>query len=502
MIAVVVLSGPFRSMHGLDADRSPSLLPLGDRPALQHIVESLVTQRITSIELIVGYAPERVEELLGTGDRWGCTFRYHLATDPKRPYRSLNVIAGLNASPWLLVHAERFPCVEFPHSTTRSILYCDSLRSENEAAEPSFSSSPTWGGTAVVSPAEDVASLAGYSYDELCHYFEHRDEHVAVERTVTDHWIDVSTPARLLESQRRLLDKTLQGLLISGAERESGVWIARNATIHPSVRITAPIYIGTNSRLSKGVKVGPHVVVGPDCIIDSNTVLEDALVFGGSYVGEALEVHKSIVAHNLLVNVRLDASVDISENFLLGRLDRPRPAGAAGRALQQIVAALLLIVFLPATLLAWLYFVVVRSIGLVTIRPVCLPAETRPLQWQTFYLPCLGEGAWAAPRPAGWSALCRQFLPGLFAAVGGHIALVGLPPRTPEQISALAKDWRAMVLDGRAGLITEASVAVTDPEDEMQLYLADAYFTVQQGAAHNARLALKYFARLILPRRK
>ena len=95
MIGVIVLSGPFAGMHGLDAQRSPSLLPLGDRPALQHIVESLVTQGITNIELIVDHGPERVEALLGNGDRWGCTFRYHLPAQPDRPYRSLKIIQGL-----------------------------------------------------------------------------------------------------------------------------------------------------------------------------------------------------------------------------------------------------------------------------------------------------------------------------------------------------------------------------------------------------------------------
>src|ERR1700679_2445933 len=113
MTGVIVLSGPFPGMHGLDAHRSPSLLPLGDRPALQHIVESLVTQGITSIELIVDHGPERVEALLGNGDRWGCSFRYHLAAQPDRPYRSLKVIPGISTEPWVLIHAERYPCVDF-----------------------------------------------------------------------------------------------------------------------------------------------------------------------------------------------------------------------------------------------------------------------------------------------------------------------------------------------------------------------------------------------------
>jgi hypothetical protein len=507
MIAVIVLSGPFAGMHGLDADRSPSLLPLGDRPALQHIVESLVTQGIRSIELIVGHAPQRVEELLGTGDRWGCTFRYHLAADPEQPYRSLNVIAGLEDESWLLIHAERYPCVDFPKANSqKSALYYKSAEAlPREVERGVLNIAPraaAWGGTAVVSVAEDIAAFANCGYTELCDHFEHRAPEAAVERIITDHWIDVSNPSHLLESQRRLLDKTLEGLLISGAEREPGVWIARNATIHPSVRITAPIYIGTNTQLGKGVRVGPHAVVGPDCIVDSNTAVDDALIFAGSYVGEGLELHKAIVAHNLLVNVRLDVSVDISENFLLGRLDRPRPVGVAGRMLQRLIAALLLLLFLPVTLLSWVFYALIRKVGFRSIRAVCLPTDARPVQWETFALPCLGVDAWAVSRPAGWNAFCRQFLPGLFAVVSGRLMLVGLPPRTPEQITQLAEDWRALVLDGRAGLITEAATAVTDPGDEMQLYLADAYYSVQQGFAHNVTLALKYFSRLIVPRRK
>jgi NDP-sugar pyrophosphorylase family protein len=498
MIAVIVLSGPLEGMHGLDAERSSSLLPLGDRPALQHIVESLVTQGITRIELIVGHGPERVEGLLGTGDRWGCNFRYHLASDPIRPYRSLNVIAGLKENAWVLIHAERYPCVDFPiGAPEKSTLYYGTF-SSTEA--PQITS--TWGGTAVLSPEEDIATLANCTYEELCNHFEHPRTEALVDRVTTDSWIDVSSPTCLLKSQWRLLDKTLRGLLISGAEREPGVWIARNATIHPSVRITAPLYIGTNTRLSKGVKVGPRAVIGPDCIVDSNTVIDEALIFEGSYVGEGLEVHKAIVAHNLLVNVRLDASVDISENFLLGRLDRPRPAGAAGRFLQRTVAVLLLLLFLPVTLVSWIFYALFRKAGFTSMTAVCIPADTSPGSWETFRLPCLGADAWSITRPAGWSAFCRQFLPGLFAVVVGRLTLVGMPPRTAEQIAALDDDWRALYLEGRAGLITEAATAITDPNDAMQVYLADAYYSIQRGFSHNLALIAKYFLRLIVPRSK
>ncbi len=112
MIGVIVVPGPSSRMHGLDTERPASLLPLGDRPVLQHIIELLAAQGITSIELIANHAPERIEAMLGNGDRWGCSFRYHLAAQSERPYRSLKIISQTKTEPWVLVHAERYPCVE------------------------------------------------------------------------------------------------------------------------------------------------------------------------------------------------------------------------------------------------------------------------------------------------------------------------------------------------------------------------------------------------------
>jgi NDP-sugar pyrophosphorylase family protein len=502
MIGVIVLSGPFSGMHGLDADRSPSLLPLGDRPALQHIVESLVTQGITSIELIVGHGPERVEQLLGNGDRWGCGFRYHLAAQPDRPYRSLKIISDLATEPWVIIHAERYPCVDFaPRVPGKTHLYYGSFLKAPNDIEGASDAEARWGGTAAMSPSENIDEIANFTFDEFRSYLKERAASGAAEITTTEDWIDVSSPARLLDSQKKLLDKKLRGLLISGAERQPGIWVARNATIHPSAKLTAPIYVGTNTSISKGVKIGPYAVIGPDCIIDSNTVIDQALIFEGSYVGEGLEVHKAIVAHNLLVNVRLDASVDISENFLLGRLDQPQRNGFPGKSLQGIVAVFLILIFLPITILSWIYYVLIRRLPYTSVPMVCLPVDEQPFVLEAFALPCLGEDAWSVARLAGWEAFCRQFLPGLFAVVRGHLNLVGLPPRSIKQVEALPEDWSAIYLAGRAGLITEAAIAATDSTDEMQLYLADAYFSVQQSWSHNISLAAKYFTRLIIPKR-
>ncbi len=101
--------------------------------------------------------------------------------------------------------------------------------------------------------------------------------------------------------------------------------------------------------------------------------------------------------------------------------------------------------------------------------------------------------------PAGWGAFARQFLPGLFAVAAGRLNFVGLPPRSFDEIQKLPEEWRSLYQQGRAGLISEASLAVADENDETGLYLADAFYSAKRSWLHDATLASQYMLRLITP---
>jgi hypothetical protein len=160
---------------------------------------------------------------------------------------------------------------------------------------------------------------------------------------------------------------------------------------------------------------------------------------------------------------------------------------------------LLIVVFLPISLLSLIVFGVLRRLSYTNVQMVQLPARENELTSRGYPLLCLGSDAWVVPRVAGWRTFLRQFLPGLFAVARGRISLVGLPPRTLEEIRRLSPDWRALYLQGGAGLITEAHLAIADPSDETQRYLADAYYAVRRSFPHNLKLAVQYFLRLIVP---
>jgi NDP-sugar pyrophosphorylase family protein len=504
MIAVIFVPWPSPSMHDLDTDQSLSLLALVDRPILQHIIESLVGQGIKSIEIIAGHAPEKIETLLGNGGRWGCSFRFHLASHRDQPYRALKVIERTKTEPWLLIHADRYPCVTFPVDPCSTLtLYFqgqEDFGTEALADQPMSKSLDRWGGTIAFPAGSFGYILSSHTDEELAAYVHQKAESGAAEIFTTTDWIDATTPEALLRMQANLLSRRLNGLGINGIERQPGVWISRNVDMHPTVKLVAPLYIGPNCRIGRAVTLGPNVVVSGGCIVDSTTTIEHSLLMADSYVGEGLELSQTIVDHNLLVNVRLGIKVDVSESFLLGGLRSENRPGVIASSVQSIVAAILILLMVPVYLLSAGYYAMAHKIFYVFIPMARIPLRSGS-RVASYPLLCLGADAWKVHRPAGWTAFTRQFLSGLFAVLAGRISFVGLPPRSADDIERLPNEWRTLYVRGRAGLITEASLAVTHDETT-QLYLADAYYSARRTWLHDLRLASRYFLRLFLPARR
>ena len=147
MIGVIVVPGPKAAMHGLDEHTAASLLPLGDRPILQHLIELLLLQGIRSFEFLVQDKLAQIESHLGDGTRWACQIRYHLCTDSRQPFESLRVIPRVQDEPFLLIHADRFPYLS-PGSCVNETIPVFVFGADGEVHDPTTAD---WTGAALFS---------------------------------------------------------------------------------------------------------------------------------------------------------------------------------------------------------------------------------------------------------------------------------------------------------------------------------------------------------------
>jgi mannose-1-phosphate guanylyltransferase len=126
-----------------------------------------------------------------------------------------------------------------------------------------------------------------------------------------DYWLDIGTPEKYLKANRDAL-AGLVGIDAAGAEQSNRVFIGRGADVDPTAQIAGPCVIGDDVRVEAGAVVGPLASVGTGCVIGASSLIEGSVLHDGVVVGENVNMHASIVG----TDVRIGAATKIAETVI------------------------------------------------------------------------------------------------------------------------------------------------------------------------------------------
>ncbi|MBI3797655.1 MAG: NDP-sugar synthase [Deltaproteobacteria bacterium] len=503
MRAVIIATGEGAAFAPLNERYPTPLLPLVDRPFIQHVVEYLVDQGVHEFDFVLSHLPEKIEHLLGDGTRWGSTFRFHLVGDASRPYRMLpTILPREGQEPLLLGHADRLPQLaladlQLPPQPRMPVVFSWQNPSGPDAAERVPWTGWAWLPYSCLAQCPDEVEepeLASFLLSQA------QAEGTAVE---VPQFLSVQSYDALLAAHHTVLTKQFSGLLLTGRETEEGIWLSRNVSLHPTAKLTPPLYIGENCRIGQGVQLGPNAVIGKNCILDARSTARDSIIFSGSYVGEALELADAIVDKNCLVNVRVGAAISVADNFILGSLSEHHLQHWLTGWLARVAGCGLLVLTWPLLLMTACVLKLIRRGPVWHPREVVrLPASSEEVTWQTFrlwsFLPAAATGT---PNPPSFADGLRhffcRFLPALINITKGDLRFVGVTPRTQAELSVLAPDWRALYVRTKAGIVTEAYITFGSAPTEDELYSAETFYSAMAGFRHDAKLLLAYVGRMV-----
>lgn len=495
MIAVLIA---VTEMTGTDvmADRYPScLLPLMDRPFVQHLVEYFTGQGVTEFRIVACHLPGEIRRALGNGERWGVKISYHLVRDPERPYRLLNSDTLFkNGKNVLLIHGDLLVTVDIgkekpSDESCGPVLY---TRSSGPSGEKGGS---VWTGLAWLNSG--CSASIGRGLDRGTLFSRLLSGEGAGEVTVDSASIIAVRSCRdLVSANKRLLAGEFSGLGRGGRKVQDGVWLSRNISIHPTARLTPPVYVGADCRIDKRVRLGPFSVVGKNCILDKGATVEDSVVFPGSYLGEGVALKNAVVDRNCLVNLGLGTEITVNDDFILGDLGRMEQGGMLKIFVSRFLALALLSFLFPVLGGMLCYRWVAKGEGMFHGDEVVrLPAAMDRTLWKRYTLfrlhPMGMERCNDYGKPAGH--FLYRFLPALINVVKGDLCLVGVVPRTPEEIQALPRDWRSIYLKTGAGIVSEALVKFGSSPSDDELYAAETIYSVSATLFYDAKLLARYF---------
>ena len=327
MLAVIMAGGKGTRLRPLTCDKPKPMVPVANRPLLEHVVHRLVRAGWDQIALTLHYQPEKVEAYFGDGHRFGAKFRYFVEDQPLGTAGSVKAAAGLFDSTFLVAsgdalsdfdlraalafHRERQAAVTIVLSRVESPLEYGVVMADPDGRITRFIEKPGWGevfsdtvntGFYLIEP--EVLSLVprGEAFDFSRDLFPR-----LLERgkrlygfVAEGYWSDIGT----LEQYRRTHIDILAGrvqLDLPGQAIRPGVWAGQGTEIDPDAKVEGPALLGEHCSIERGAEIGAYSVIGDYNLLAYGSSVRRAILWRHVYVGRGAEVKGAIVGDHAMI---------------------------------------------------------------------------------------------------------------------------------------------------------------------------------------------------------
>lgn len=268
-------------------------------------------------------------------------------------------------------------------------------------------------------------------------------------RELLERWFELHVEAlRLREGIGLSIDRELA----------PGVWAGPGAVVHPDAELTAPCWIGPQTRVGARCKLGPNVFVSKRAVIDDDVSAKDAIVCANTYVGRHTDLEMSAAQGGLLVNWKLGVAVRIVEDFILADLS-PR-VNQPGWGERLLAAILKVVVAGPARLWNW---------GRTPVEKTILSGDGRSFAVKTW--------------PCGPLVIRRE--PWLDSVIAGRLKLFGILPRSEADWQLIPAEIRSDLEGAGAGVFALSDLYNCHDPAEPDEWM---HATYQAGAADGSGL--------------
>lgn len=322
------------------------MLPLANRPMMEHVVRLLRDHGFDEIVVTVAFLSAHITTYFGDGSEFGVSITYADEPVPLGTAGSVGNARSTLDETFLVVSGDAVTDIDLTtlwrshHASgaaaTLGLAHVANplefgivITTEDGTIER-FLEKPTWGqvfsdtvntGIYVLDPRVFDYIPEGRSVDFSGDVFPAML--AAGERlvgsVVDGYWEDVGTHEAYLAAHHDALDQRVR-VDIPGFRINDGVWLGEGAEISPEARVLAPVVIGAGSTVEAGTTVGPYAVLGNNVRIRTDAHIERSVIHDNVYGGVRADVRGAIVGRgcNMRNSVRLADGVVLGEQVVLG----------------------------------------------------------------------------------------------------------------------------------------------------------------------------------------
>lgn len=347
MKAVILAGGEGTRLRPLTSNTPKPMMPLANKPMMEHIVNLLSLHGFDEIVVTVAFLANQIRDHFGDGSDFGVTMRYATEDSPLGTAGSVrnaaeelddtflvisgDVLTDIDLTAFVKAHRDAGATASIALKHVENPLEFGIVITQPDGTIERFLEKPTWGevfsdtintGIYVLEPVvfDYIAEgeVVDFSSDVFPALLD--DRHTMLGHVAEGYWEDVGT----LEAYSRAHTDVLDGLVrveIDGFQLGDRRWIGTDVEISPEARIDDPVVIGDSCRIEAGVHLRPYTVLGTDVIVKADAFLERAVLHDHVYVGQGANLRGCVIGRNtdLRSHVRVDEGTVVGDECFVGQ---------------------------------------------------------------------------------------------------------------------------------------------------------------------------------------
>lgn len=312
-------------LRPMTASQPKPLLPVVNRPILEHVLRLLRRHGLTETVITVQFLAALIRNYFGDGDDLGMHLEYATEETPLGTAGSVrNAADVLRDEPFLVISGDALTDIDlgkliaFHHQN--GALVTVALKSVPDPLEfgiviadetgriDRFLEKPTWGqvfsdtvntGIYVMEPEVLARVATGTVTDWSADVFPALLAAGApLYGYVADgYWEDVGTIESYVKAHADVLNR-LVDVTIDGFELSPGTWIGEGAEVDPDAVLTGPLCIGDYTKVEAGAELREYTVLGNNVVVKGSAFCHRAVVHDNVFVGPHASLRGCVIGKN------------------------------------------------------------------------------------------------------------------------------------------------------------------------------------------------------------
>ena len=326
-------------LRPLTCDLPKPMVPIMNKPVLEHTIHLLKQYGITEIGITLMYHPQLIKDYFGNGKSLGVDITYFIEEIPlgtaggiKSAQSFLDdtfiVISGdsitnLNIAKALEFHKQKNSIATLVLTKVDVPLEYGVVLTNEEDIVTGFLEKPSWGEI-----FSDTVNTGTYILEpEILKHIE-PNKNTDFSRNVfpsllssrkmfgyimSDYWCDIGDIRSYVKSHCDILDKKID-LDFDGIQIKENVWIGSGTIIESNAEINGPCIIGSNCKIGNGTLIDNYSIIGNNTIIEDDVSIVRSIIWDNCYVEYGSELRGAILCNR----VNLKHYVSVFENAVIG----------------------------------------------------------------------------------------------------------------------------------------------------------------------------------------